>query len=173
MSRNPSHWLGKKSPVPRHRRGPINKAGDFGAVSYLVTSKATLFIRELDGLFAGEVINLEAQEQNAIQRFVDFVLQAGLVVGGVSAAQLSQGLHLLVGVLEDVDAAKGDHAPEVGRELGGPDVILLDDAERASVVAPDGIDFVPLHGRMENDSPVGIDITEGHGVRVAAVTRQR
>ena len=46
-----------------------------------------------------EVINLEAQEQNAIQRFVDLVLQAGLVVGGVPAAQLSQGLHLLVGVL--------------------------------------------------------------------------
>ena len=89
----------KESPVPRHRRGPFNKAGNFGAVSYLVTSKATLFIRELDGLFAGEVVDLEAQEQNAIQRFVDLVLQARLVVGRVPAAQLSQGLHLLVGVL--------------------------------------------------------------------------
>ena len=68
---------------------------------YLTSSRAkrSLFIRELDGLFAGEVINLEAQEQDAIQRFVDLVLQAGLVVGGVPAAQLSQGLHLLVGVL--------------------------------------------------------------------------
>ena len=108
-----------------------------------------------------------------VQRFVDFVLQPGLVVGGVSAAQEAQGLHLLVGVLEDVDAAKGDHAPEVGRELGGHDVILLDDAKRATVVTPDSIDFVPLHGRMEDDSPIGIDIAERYGIRVAAVAHQR
>ena len=107
-----------------------------------------------------------------VEGFVDFVLQAGLVVGGVSAAQEAQGLHLLVGVLEDVDAAKGYYAPEVGSELGGLDVILLDDAKRAAVVAPDGINFVPLYGRMENDCPVGIDLAEWHGIGVAVIARQ-
>ena len=76
-------------------------------------------------------------------------------------------------VLKDVDAAKSDYAPEVGGELGRLDFVLIDDAKRATAVALDGIDLVSLHGRMENNRTMGIDVAERHGVRVTAVTCQR
>ena len=117
------------------------------------------------------MVNVEAQEQNVVQGFVDLVLQAGLVVGRVSAAQEAQGLHLLVSLLQDADAPERD--PEIGRELGWHDLVLLDDAKRATAVASDGIDFVPLHCRVENNRPAGIDMTERHRVRIATITRQR
>ena len=108
-----------------------------------------------------------------VQGFVDFVLQAVLVAWRVSASQEAQGLHLFVNRLKDMDAAEGDHAPEVGRELGWLDLVLLDDAKRAAVVLPDGIDLVSLHRRVENNRSIGIDIAQWNGVRVTAVTCQR
>ena len=119
------------------------------------------------------MLDVEAEQQDVVQRFVDLMLQAGLVVGRVSAPQQTQGLHLLVGVLQDVNAAESDHAPEVGRELVRLDFVLINDAKRATAVSLDGIDFVSLHCRMEDDSPVGIDLAERHGIRVTAVARQR
>ena len=86
-------------------------------------------VGQFDGLFAGEVFDIEAEEQDAVEGFVDFVLQAGLVVGGVSASQQAQGLDLVVGVFQYADAAEGDHTPEMGGELVGLDVVAVDDAE--------------------------------------------
>ena len=109
------------------------------------------------------MFDIEAQEQDVVEGFVDFVLQSGLIVGRVSASQETQGLHFLVGILQDVDAAKRNYAPEIGRELGWPDFVLLNDAKRATAISLDGINFVTLHRRMENNRPIGIHIAERSG----------
>ncbi len=139
----------------------------------LVYSSRLSCPHQFNGLFAGQVLNVEAEQQDVVQRFVNLMLQAGLVTWRVSASQEAQGLHLLVGVLQDVDAAESDHAPEVGRELGRLDFILINDAKRATTVSLDGINLVSLHCRMEDDRPVGIDVAERHGIRVTTVARQR
>ena len=45
------------------------------------------------------MLDVKAQEQDVVQRFVNFVLQAVFVAGRVAAAQQAQRLHFLVVIL--------------------------------------------------------------------------
>ena len=128
---------------------------------------------QLDGFFSCHVLDVEAKDQYVVQRLVDLVLQAVLVTWRVSASQKAQGLHLLINRLKNMNAAEGDHASEVGRELGWLDLVLINDAKRATAVSLNGINFVSLHRRMENNRAIGIDVAQWNGVRVTAVTCQR
>ncbi len=146
-----------------HRRVLLNKLLRLGLFCF----------HQLDGFFSCHVLDVEAKDQYVVQRLVDLVLQAVLVAWRVSASQKAQGLHLFVNRLKNMNATEGDHASEVGRELGWLDLVLIDDAKRAAVVLLDGIDLVSLHRRVENNRSIGIDIAQWNGVRVTAVTCQR
>ena len=63
---------------------------------------------QFNGLFAGHVFNVEAQQQHVVQRLVNLMLQPRLVVGRIAAAQQAQSLHFLVGILNHLDAAEGN-----------------------------------------------------------------
>ena len=149
--------------TPPHRRVLLNKLLWLGLSCF----------HQLDGFFSCHVLDVEAKEQYVVQRLVDLVLQAVLVAWRVSASQKAQGLHLLINRLKNMNAAEGDHASEVGRELSRYNLILLNNAKRAAVVLLDGIDLVSLHRRVENNRAIGIDIAQWNGVWVTAITRQR
>ena len=52
------------------------------------------------------------------------------------------------------------------------DIILINDTERSLVAVPDGIHLVTTQCTVEIQLTLGIDITDGNGVRITAITQQ-
>lgn len=126
---------------------------------------------QLDGLLAREVLDVKPQHEHACKVLVNLALQARVIVRCMTKAQPAQGSQPLGIILDDMDLAKGDDALEVGREGLRVHLVLGNDTVAALGTVPDGIHLVPLQGRMEIETAVGIDVAQRHGIGVATVTR--
>ena len=127
---------------------------------------------QFDGLLACHVIDVESQHEHMAERLVNLMLQPLFVVGRIASAQKPQGLQFFVIILYDLDATENDDASEIGGKLGGLDLVLVDDAKRAVVVLPDGIDFMTLQRRVKEDAPIGINVAQRHGIGITAMPGQ-
>ena len=125
------------------------------------------------GFFASEMLDVEADHQHPIQPTRHFLLQGFLLVGIVAVAQHSCGLPFLLFILNDMYSAEGDHTAEECGVLLWMHLILLYDTERSLVASPYGIHLMPAQCAVEIQFAIGIDITDGDGIGVAIVAKQR
>ena len=67
---------------------------------------------QFDGLFAGEVLDVETDDQHACEAVFEFLLQGLVLVGVVAVAKQAGGGQFLSLVVHDMDPAEGDDASE-------------------------------------------------------------
>ena len=109
--------------------------------------------RELDGLFAAQMLDRQLQHGEVLPEPLDLRLVAleGHLGRKTPGEELDGGA--LLGIpLADAHAPEGDGAAKVGGELLGDDPVLVDDAKRRPSVAEDRVDLMALARAMEEEA---------------------
>ena len=127
---------------------------------------------QFDGLFAGEVLDVETDDQHACEAVFEFLLQGFVLVGVVAVAKQAGGGQFLSLVVDNMDPAEGDDASEESGVHRGLYVVLRHNAERCPVAAAYGVDLVAGQRAVEIEFALAEDIADGDRVGIAPVAKQ-
>ena len=122
--------------------------------------------------FSCQMLYIETNHHHSRQTFLKLLLQCFILVRIISIPKHSGHFQLLSLILDDVDSAKGNDTPEVGRVRLWMHFVLLDDTERRLLTLADGIYLMPAHRTVEIDAALRIDIADGDGVGIVTITQQ-
>ena len=123
-----------------------------------------------DGLLAGEVLYIKTKHEHAAKVLVNLMLQSGLIMRCMAAAQQTKCSQPICIIIDDVDLTKGNDTLEMGRKRLGMNLILCNDAKRAARAVADGIHLVALQCGVEIEASVSVNMTQWHSVGIATVT---
>ena len=128
--------------------------------------------RQLYGLLARHVLDVEAEHEHAGKPFRKLPPQRFLAAGIVALAEQAGCGQPFGLVLDNADAPEGNDAAKERRVGFAVDLVLIDDAEGSAVMPADGIDLVAVRGAVEIDPALGIGKAERYGIGIATVAKQ-
>ena len=139
--------------------------GHTGITSFLVS-----LFNEFYRFFSREVFDIHPENRHTVNSAVNLLLQAHVITRAEPFAEQPQRIKFFLLVFNDRYSSECYHASEVGSVFRWFHVILVNDAEGASAIASDGINFVSADSGMKEQLSILIDVADGDGIGITAIT---